>query len=247
MTTTKNNDPFFVIERDEVLAALAPATVDFYREAEYLDLTVGDLHVSTDLLRNNGKVIDNIDYEEGRKLLAKQKLSLPSPALMYNVIIPFLKEHASTDQRINHVLGRMKNEYSEFLEGIVSQEVGDRDHNLWLEMGPVEENLITKARRKISLPQKLSESDFKNYEVNGSFDLRDLDEFGFPKFLQGDGEFKYWGPQEFNQALARELGSSPQYKVVPLRVKNESLDLVLTFRPRRHFNDDVGVRGVKVE
>ena len=61
-----------------------------------------------------------------------------------------------------------------------------------------------------------------------------------------DGEFKYWGPQEFDIPLARELGANPQYRVVPIRCKGDSLDLLLNFRPRWHFNDGIGVRGVKI-
>ena len=245
---TKQND-FFTIPREFVLERITPKTVTFYRQVNYLDLEAGHLCVAQNPLDEEftsgviTKLVDNIDYVQGRELVASLGLRLPSPAIMYKVIIPYLKQYAPSGIMLNHILERMRNDYSEFLEGIVFQDIGSKNCDLWLIGEAKTENSHIQIKRKLTLPHRVRDSGFKDYEVNGSFVAEDLDEFGFPKSLRQDGEFKYWGPQEFNIPLARELGANPQYKVVPIRCAEDSLDLLLNFRPRGHFNDKIGVRG----
>lgn len=239
---------FFIIPRNYVLERVSPGIINFSRRVSYLDFEAGDLYITEGPLENrDGKILDNIDYIEGRKLVASRGLSLPSPLLMYKVIIPFLKEHGEFDEKLNRVLERMRNDYSEFLEGIISQNIGDKNCDLWLVDETRTEDSNEQVKKKISLPHKILDSSFKDYEVSGYFIVDDLDEFGFPKSLRQEGGFKYWGPQEFNIPFARELGAKPQYKVVPIRCAENSLDFLLNFRPRGHFNDRISVRGVKIQ
>lgn len=255
---TKNNE-FFTIPREEVLARLPKETVYFYNQANYLDLTRGDLHVSQDLIRTDGKIVDNIDRNQGGHKVNEQELKLPSVALMYKVIIPYLKIHASQNEQLKKVLGSLATN-SEFLEDVVIQ-VGhrraSRDERKFFEeiRKSPEESYALKLRignkkTPIMLPHEVKNTgvEFWDYEVNGSFDLEDLNAFGFATVLREDGEFDYWGPDDFNRPIGKELypyGGSPQGEVATIRCK--TLDLLLTFRPRGDIQDNLGVRGVKVE
>lgn len=237
---------FFIIPKDEVLAVLAPETVNFYQRAKYLDLTSGDLHVSTDLLRSNWKLLDNIDYEEGRRIVQEHNLQLPSVALMYLVIIPYLKRHQS-DKKLGNVL-RSMNHNCEFLEDVVIQNDGieessDSAYGLKLKVG--------NRKTALLLPHKIEEEagKFWNYEVSGSFSLEDLNDLGFPTALKDKGEFMYWGPNDFNRFVGKELypyGGGPQGQVATIRSFGQTLDLNLIFRPSNDIQDNLGVRGLKV-
>ncbi len=248
---------FFTIPREELLTRLPKETIDFYSQAKYLDLTLGDLYVAQNLTGDDGKIVDNIDKNKGRHILNKQGLQLPSVALMYRVIIPYLRMHASQDEELKKVLNSLAMN-SEFLEDIVIQASHQRmsrdERKFWKEIKKSpEESYVLKLRigdkeTPITLPYKIKgiDREFWDYEINGSFDLEDLNSFGFPTVLREEGEFKYWGPNDFNRPIGRELypyGGGPQGEVATIRCN--TLDLLLIFRPGDDIQDNVGVRGVR--
>lgn len=253
------NDEFFTIPREEVLTRLPEEIINFYSQAGYLDLTVGDLHISQGLVRNNGKIIDNIDRNEGREIVNKRGLQVPSVALTYKVIIPYLRMCTLENEGLKKVLNSLATN-SEFLEDVVIQ-MGHRrmskdETKFWQEIRKSpEESYALKLRigdkeTSTTLPCKIKGADkkFWDYEVNGSFNVEDLNSFGFPTVLREDGEFRYWGPNDFNRPIGKELypyGGGPQGEAATVRCK--TLDLLLTFRPRGDIQDNVGIRGVKVE
>lgn len=254
---TKNNE-FFTIPREEVLNRLPEETIRFYAQSEYLDLATGDLYVSRDLIKENGTIVDNIDYNEGRLIINKLQLKLPSVALMYKVIIPHLKELALQDEELKKILESFA-ENHEFLEDVIIQPGHQRmvrdEKTFWEELGKQPQDAFAlklrmgKKETAITLPYKIKGTDkeFWDYEVNGSFNLEDLDAFGFPKTLKENEEFNYWGPDDFNRPIGKELypyGGSPQGQVATIRCK--TLDLLLTFRPNGDIQDNLGIRGVKV-
>jgi len=254
---TKQNK-FFTIPRAEVLTRLPEETISFYQDANYLDLTTGNLHVSRDLIGTNGKIVDNVDRDQGKITVNNQGLQLPSAALMYKVIIPHLRAQASQDENLKKVLESMSITF-EFLEDIVIQVGHQRmardERTFWDEIGkPPHESyaLRLKVGNKeipIALPYKIKGTDrkFWDYDVNGQYNLGDLNAFGFPTTLRENGEFKYWGPNDFNRPIGRELypsGGRPQGEVATIRYK--TLGLLLNFRPKGDIQDNLGVRGVKI-
>jgi len=236
---------FFTISRKEVLATLAPETVEFYRGAEYLDLTSGDLNVGIEpVTDDSGKILDNISYVEGKKIITEMGFQLPSVALMYQVIIPYLMKNSLEDRKLGKALESMVNNF-EFLEDVIIQK-GEIENKYALHLR------IGERETSLNLPHEVKSSGdpkFWDYQVNGSFDLTDLNDLGFPIVLKDKGKLKYWGPSDFNMPIGKELypyGGGPQGETSCIRCSGETLDLLLTFRPRGSHQDNLGLRGIRV-
>jgi len=245
----------FVIKKDDVIARLPQETIDFYKTAGYLDVTAGDLYIS-DIIRRNEAILDNIDCNRARHIVQAVGLQLPTVALMYKVIIPFLKERAPI-QSLQSFLAA-----SEFLEDTVIQESHLRsirnEQVFWEEIKKQPEVRyaltlqIGKGKTNLILPSHKSkdEREFWNYELHGAFDQEDTNAHGFPTTLKENGEFQYWGPSDFNQPIGRELypfGGGPQGQVAVVRSNEKSLDVLLSFRPSGGVQDKVGARGICVQ
>lgn len=250
---TKGNEDFFVIRKEEVLESIPERAVQFYAAANYLDLKSGDLHIARQPLLVDSKVLetassleiripqkqdvllDNISYDDGKSILKKLGLTLPSASLMYRIIIPHVKRHSKEDDGLRKVLEAMVNDYNEFLEDKI-QEEPRFSRNLKICIGKLTDRL------RLPCPKR-------SYYVQGKFDIQLLNEFGFPLILSENGEFHYFGPNDFIKPIGKELypyGGGPKGEIIAIRQIGESLGLNLLFT-RADVQDNLGVRGVKIE
>ncbi len=233
MTDTK--EEFFVIPRSYVLDNLSSKLIEFYQEADYLDLTKGDIHIASSPLKNSdGGILDNISYDEGRAKIKDLGLKLPSAAIIYQVMVPWAKGRYADELECRRMYESMIG-FSEFLEDrVVEQPRHSRE--LFLTIGS--------SRRRLELP---GEKEY--YSIDGYFSQGALGLFGFPDELSKNGEFTYHGPRDFNMPIGRELypyGGGPRGEVVAIKQYSDKLGLNLLFRGHE-VQDNLGIRGIKIE
>lgn len=247
---------YFTIPQVEVIKSLSRGTVEFYGRSGYLDLMAGDLNVATRLLHVNdavrshckshdisvgasrGSLLDNISYDEAVTIVHGMDKRLPTAALMFRVIIPYLSATTPTAQSYA-AISRMQEQSGEFLEGILAVDLG-KSPQLRLGTGKI----------PLHLPHKVEAgSKFREYHVRGTFGPEDITDEGFPSRLNSSAVFDYFGPNDFSKPIGKELypfGGGPQGEVVAILQHGERLGLNLLFT-RTDIQDNLGLRLVWVE
>src|SRR3989338_8658426 len=193
-------DNFYKFTMDQVRQVLTPDYLRFLEESGYapdldrasgLAIEKGILKADDNIaqviqnnriaavIEDNTKYITSINQTNGRKLVEALGYRLPTTAVMYKLFIPHLKlltEQGNTEAK--KTLEEMLNKKAEWMYDLILN--GNK-----VKIGSREKQLV------------FSES-------HGYFDRSDINEFGYPNAVdQQQGEFRYWAPNEDENAVFR--------------------------------------------
>ncbi len=200
-TFTDGVDTYFYIPREHVLERTTTKYRNFLKEADYMDLEVGNgLLVARRMLRidplvreiaaardiplygKDSEILARINHSDARSIVDALDRKILTTGLMYQVFIPFIKDLAKQgNTEAQATLDEMVTAKAEWLEDVV------------LNKNTIK---IGNTNKQLNLPQ-----------TDGRFDRTDMHVFGYPTNVQQNGEFYYWFPRGNKRAAIRDWGS----------------------------------------
>ena len=202
VVTSSQFDNGYEFDAEEVLEATNPEYREFLKEAGYVDLKkTPNLFVASKVLRIDYRVIEAgrgmlyggdgdilykdmgcvvyINHKKILRLINNLGGRVLTTALMYKLFIPYLKQSAENgNEEAKASLDEMTEIKAEWLEDRILGKTRFKIRN---------------AERRITLLDK-----------GGYFDISDLNEYGYPTSVKGQGEFYYRFRERTNIVAVRE-------------------------------------------